>query len=83
MQIWVNDQAQQCPPALTISQLLQQLAAQPGVLAPQLQRSLSDDSAITGLAIAHNQQVLSREQWPCTSLQQGDRITLFTLVAGG
>ena len=83
MQIWVNEQAHDCAPALTISQLLQQLASQPGVLAPQLRRSLSDDSAITGLAIAHNQQVLNREQWPLIELQPGDRLTLFSIVAGG
>lgn len=83
MQIWVNEQAHDCASALTISQLLQQLASQPGVLAAQLQRGLSGANPATGLAIAHNQQVLNREQWPLIELQPGDRLTLFSIVAGG
>ena len=83
MPIWINDQPQPFSPPLTLSQLLQQLASQQGVLAPQLQRSLSGDNPASGLAIARNQQVLRREQWPHTQLQQGDRLTLFTIIAGG
>ena len=36
-----------------------------------------------GIAVALNQQVVSKSQWPHTQLQDRDRITLFKVVAGG
>jgi len=36
-----------------------------------------------GAALALNQQVLPREQWDTHHVQDGDRILLFQVIAGG
>ena len=36
-----------------------------------------------GIAVAHNQEVVSKEQWAAVSLKEGDVITIITAVAGG
>ncbi|RUO42550.1 sulfur carrier protein ThiS [Idiomarina aquatica] len=35
------------------------------------------------IAVAINDDVVHREQWPTLTLQPGDRVTLVTVVAGG
>lgn len=36
-----------------------------------------------GIALALNQQVLPRERWDHHLLQEGDRVLLFQVIAGG
>ncbi|WP_434586845.1 sulfur carrier protein ThiS [Klebsiella sp. B345] len=36
-----------------------------------------------GIALALNQQVLPRERWEHHLLQEGDRVLLFQVIAGG
>jgi len=41
------------------------------------------DQLKPGAALALNQQVLPREQWDTHNVQDGDRILLFQVIAGG
>lgn len=36
-----------------------------------------------GVALAINQQIVSRSRWPCKRIEEGDRITLIKATAGG
>jgi sulfur carrier protein len=36
-----------------------------------------------GVAVAVNEAVVTRTEWPCTALAQGDRIEILTAVQGG
>lgn len=37
----------------------------------------------TGLAVAVNNKVVRRADWPATELAQGDKVTVITAVCGG
>lgn len=37
----------------------------------------------TGTAIAQNHTIVSKPDWPTTYLNSGDKVDVFTLVAGG
>lgn len=67
--LW-NGQVVTCPPACSVADWLQQQGWQ-GLSAGQ------------GWVIAHNEQVLPHSQWAQTVLQPGDRLDLFTAIAGG
>ncbi|EOW6805193.1 sulfur carrier protein ThiS [Cronobacter muytjensii] len=52
-----------------------------GLSAAQLLEQLKLDRPGTALAI--NQTILPRSQWPDYALQEGDSLTLFQVIAGG
>ncbi|GAA0357032.1 sulfur carrier protein ThiS [Bowmanella denitrificans] len=64
---------------LMINDMPQQFA-QPLSIADLLQTLAQPQN---GIAVALNQQVVSKSQWPHTQLKDHDRITLFKVVAGG
>ncbi|WP_252176345.1 sulfur carrier protein ThiS [Endozoicomonas sp. 4G] len=41
------------------------------------------NQAEKGMALAVNQQIVSRSQWPRKNVEEGDRITLIKATAGG
>jgi len=40
-------------------------------------------AAACGVAVALNERVIHRREWPRTLLQAGDRVSVFALVCGG
>lgn len=45
--------------------------------------STAETPALNGVAVACNGEVVPRHQWSQRSLSDGDRVDLFTAVAGG
>lgn len=64
---------------LTINDQTIELSA-PVSLATLIRQHYPDNN---GIAVAVNQQVVNKSLWEKTELQANDRISLFTVVAGG
>ncbi|GGD65842.1 sulfur carrier protein ThiS [Lacimicrobium alkaliphilum] len=64
---------------LTLNDHSIQLSA-PVTLAALIRQHYPDNN---GIAVAVNQQVVNKSLWEQTELQPEDRISLFTVVAGG
>jgi sulfur carrier protein len=54
---------------------------QPGKSVAELIAQYSDRS--TGIAVAVNQNVLTKDEWAGTALQAGDRVEIVTATQGG
>ena len=67
MTIWVNQEAQEYPAPLSLDKLLQQLGK----------------ADKTGIAVAVNNQVISKSSWVDTTIQNQDKITIITATQGG
>lgn len=67
MKIFLNNQERELPESATVSAMLQAL---------ELAHS-------RGLAVAINNQVLPRHEWPTRQLQPNDRLTLIRATQGG
>jgi sulfur carrier protein len=48
-----------------------------------LLRHIGRDPAVPGVAVAVNDAVVRRNDWPATSIAQGDRIEVITASQGG
>lgn len=67
MTIWVNQEAQEYPAPLSLGNLLEQLGK----------------ADKTGIAVAVNNQVISKSNWTDTTIQHQDKITIITATQGG
>lgn len=65
--IWVNQQEQQYEAPLTLLTLLEQL----------------NKSNKTGIAIAVNNSIVSKDKWSMMTLNNQDKITIITATQGG
>ncbi len=67
MTIWVNQQQQSVVPPITLLTLLEQL----------------QKATQTGIAVALNNQVISKTDWATYNLANNDKITIITATQGG
>ncbi len=67
MQLFINNEQEDCSPEITIAQLLEQ----------------KEMSHLKGLAVAINDVVLSKSEWHSYRLQHNDHITIIRASQGG
>lgn len=66
---------------ITITLNNDQLELAKGTTLSQMLVKLEQDKP--GVAVALNQQVVARSQWPTQQLTSNDKVTLFHAIAGG
>ena len=67
MELYVNNEKKQVPEGATVSTLLEKM-------------NIRDN---TGLAVAVNQQVISRQKWEEALLNENDQVLLIKISQGG
>ncbi len=67
MQLFINNEQEDCSPEITIAQLLEQ----------------KEMSHLKGLAVAINDVVLSKSEWHSYRLQHNDHVTIIRASQGG
>lgn len=55
----------------------------PQATIPDLLRTMDIEPDMTGIAVAHNWQVVPRQNWPQTHLNDGDELEVITASQGG